>query len=35
VQDCVCAIDPFCCASGFDENCAALADSQCGAECLF
>jgi len=35
VQDCVCAIDPFCCTAGFDENCAALADSQCGAECLF
>jgi hypothetical protein len=35
VQACVCAIDPFCCASGFDENCAALADSQCGAECQF
>jgi hypothetical protein len=35
VEACVCAIDPFCCASGFDENCAALADSQCGAECLF
>jgi hypothetical protein len=35
VQACVCGIDPFCCAAGFDENCAALADSQCGAECLF
>ena len=35
VQDCVCAIDPFCCTAGFDENCAALADSQCGAECAF
>ncbi|HTV20273.1 MAG TPA: hypothetical protein VMG12_16425, partial [Polyangiaceae bacterium] len=35
VQACVCAIDPFCCSAGFDENCAALADSQCGAECLF
>lgn len=35
VQACVCAIDPFCCSGGFDENCAALADSQCGAECLF
>ena len=35
VQACVCAIDPFCCAGGFDENCAALADQQCGAECQF
>jgi hypothetical protein len=35
VQACVCGIDPFCCTAGFDENCAALADSQCGAECLF
>ncbi len=35
VQACVCDIDPFCCTAGFDESCAALADSQCGAECLF
>jgi hypothetical protein len=35
VEACVCGIDPFCCAAGFDENCAGLADSQCGAECLF
>lgn len=35
VQACVCEIDPVCCSSGFDESCAALADAQCGAECLF
>lgn len=35
VQACVCGIDPFCCAAGFDENCAALAEGQCGAVCLF
>lgn len=33
VQTCVCALDPFCCVGGFDENCAALAVSQCEATC--
>lgn len=35
VQECVCGIDPFCCAGSFDPNCAALAESQCGAICQF
>lgn len=34
VHDCVCALDAFCCSAGFDERCAALAVSQCGAQCL-
>jgi hypothetical protein len=34
VSDCVCAVDPFCCAGGFDESCVALAQSQCGASCI-
>jgi hypothetical protein len=33
VQECVCNIDPFCCAGGFDQNCAALAASECDAPC--
>lgn len=35
VQECVCGIDPFCCAGSFDPNCAALAEGQCGAVCQF
>lgn len=33
VQECVCGIDPTCCTSTFDENCANLAQGQCGASC--
>lgn len=33
VQRCVCAIDPFCCVGGFDENCVNLANVRCGASC--
>jgi hypothetical protein len=33
VQECVCDIDPYCCAGGFDENCVNLATQRCGATC--
>jgi hypothetical protein len=33
VEDCVCAIDPFCCGGRFDESCANLARVSCGATC--
>jgi hypothetical protein len=33
VEECVCAIDPYCCAGGFDENCVNLASFRCGAAC--
>ena len=35
VQECVCGIDPFCCAGSFDENCVGLAQGACGATCQF
>lgn len=33
VEACVCGIDPTCCTSTFDQNCANLAQGQCGASC--
>jgi hypothetical protein len=33
VEDCVCAIDPFCCGGRFDQSCANLARAACGASC--
>lgn len=33
VETCVCDIDPTCCTTGFDQNCANLAQGQCGAVC--
>jgi hypothetical protein len=33
VSACVCAVDPYCCAVGFDQNCANLAQSTCAASC--
>jgi len=33
LEQCVCAIDPYCCISSFDDNCVALANTQCGASC--
>jgi hypothetical protein len=33
VPECVCDIDPYCCAGGFDENCVNLATQRCGAAC--
>jgi hypothetical protein len=34
VQECVCSVDPYCCAGSFDENCAVIAQDPCGAVCL-
>lgn len=33
VASCVCAIDPYCCAVGFDQNCVNLAQSTCSVSC--
>ena len=33
VNDCVCGVDPICCAHPFDENCVQLAIGICGAQC--
>lgn len=33
LEQCVCAIDPYCCIGSFDDNCVALANTQCGASC--
>jgi hypothetical protein len=33
VAACICAIDPFCCAFRFDQNCVNLGLSQCTAVC--
>lgn len=34
VESCVCELNPLCCVAGYDESCAALAISQCGATCV-
>lgn len=33
VEACVCDLDPMCCTTSFDENCANLAAASCGASC--
>jgi len=33
LEDCVCAVDPYCCVGGFDEHCVNLAVGRCGAAC--
>jgi hypothetical protein len=32
-QDCVCAIDPFCCDSAWDGTCVLEATADCGSDC--
>lgn len=32
-QDCVCAADPFCCNTVWDELCTGAAQTDCGADC--
>jgi len=32
-EECVCAIDPYCCVGGFDEHCVNLAVGRCGVAC--
>jgi len=33
VLECLCAADPYCCASGYDAFCVQLATSDCGGGC--
>jgi hypothetical protein len=33
LRECVCAADPYCCASGFDRHCVQLGLSECGNRC--
>lgn len=33
LRECVCAVDPYCCVSGFDAYCVQLGVSQCASQC--
>jgi hypothetical protein len=33
VEECVCDIDPYCCAVAFDRHCVALGNGRCRANC--
>jgi len=33
IEACVCAADPFCCSTSFDDTCVGIAADQCSAQC--
>ena len=32
-EECVCALDPFCCDIAYDEDCVFIAETDCAEEC--